>query len=61
MLDEMSRAERDDVAQPHWEWRSVPSVQSVCMSDERTVAVRTLESSKWWVVRRRESDSGRGR
>jgi hypothetical protein len=43
----MERAESSVVAQPQVVERVVFGVQRVCMRDERTAGVRTLESSKW--------------
>ncbi|KAI7091932.1 ribonuclease H-like protein [Hortaea werneckii] len=59
--EEMSWAESERMAQPVAACRSVPGVQRVCMRAERTVGVRALESSKWWVSARRERCWDRGR
>ena len=61
MPELMSLAERASVAQPQLSKRSVDGVQRAFMRLERTWGVSTLESSKWWVSRRRGSDRGKGR
>lgn len=57
----MSRAESTSTAQPQLECKSEEEVQSTSMREDRTAGVRTLESSKWWVSRKRGVERGSGR